>query len=91
MGGKAVVVFAADHGVTAEGVSAYPQEVTAQRVLNFLHGGAAINALSRQAGAVVHVVDIGVASELPVLPGLTVRSVRRGTANIARAVLARVA
>ena len=84
IGGKAVVVFAADHGVAAEGVSAYPQEVTAQMVLNFLHGGAAINALARQAGAVVHVVDIGVASELPTLPGLTVRNVRRGTANIAK-------
>ncbi len=84
IGGKAVVVFAADHGVTAEGVSAYPQEVTAQMVLNFLRGGAAINALARQAGADVHVVDIGVAAELPALPGLTARKVRPSTANMAQ-------
>jgi nicotinate-nucleotide--dimethylbenzimidazole phosphoribosyltransferase len=84
VGRKAVVVFAADHGVTAEGVSAYPQEVTAQMIGNFLRGGAAINVLARQAGAEVRVVDIGVAAELPVLPGLLPRQVRPGTANIAR-------
>ncbi len=81
---KAVVVFAADHGVTAEGVSAYPQDVTTQMVLNFLNGGAAINALARQARATVHVVDIGVASELPAMPGLTARKIRPGTENMAR-------
>jgi nicotinate-nucleotide--dimethylbenzimidazole phosphoribosyltransferase len=81
---KAVVVFAADHGVVAEGVSAYPQAVTAQMVQNFLRGGAAINALARQVGAEVLVVDIGVAAELPALPGLIPRKVRPGTANMAR-------
>lgn len=81
--GKTVVVFAADHGVVAEGVSAYPQAVTAQMVHNFLRGGAAINALARQAGADVQVVDIGVAVELPELPGLIARKVRLGTANMA--------
>ena len=81
---KAVVVFAADHGITAEGVSAYPQAVTAQMVQNFLRGGAAIIVLARQAGAEVHVVDIGVATDLPPLPGLLAHKVRFGTANIAR-------
>ena len=57
---KWVVVFAADHGVVAEGVSAYPQEVTYQMVLNFLRGGAGINVLARHVGARVAVVDIGV-------------------------------
>jgi nicotinate-nucleotide--dimethylbenzimidazole phosphoribosyltransferase len=81
---KAVVVFAADHGVAAEGVSAYPQEVTAQMVQNFLRGGAAISVLARQAGAAVRVVDIGVAAAFPSLPGLLARKVRPGTANMAR-------
>src|SRR5262249_62129009 len=81
---KAVIVFAADHGVAAEGVSAYPQEVTAQMVQNFLRGGAAINALARHAGAEVRVVDIGVAAAIPTLPGLLVRKVRPGTANMTR-------
>ena len=60
---KAVIVMAADHGVALEGVSAYPPEVTAQMVLNFLRGGAAINVLARQARARVAIVDIGVATE----------------------------
>jgi nicotinate-nucleotide--dimethylbenzimidazole phosphoribosyltransferase len=82
VGRKTVVIFAADHGVVAEGVSAYPQAVTAQMVHNFVRGGAAINALARQAGAVVQVVDIGVATDLPALPGLLLHKVRPGTANI---------
>ena len=79
---KAVVVMAADHGVTDEGVSAYPAAVTPQMVYNFLQGGAAINVLSRQAEAEVIVVDIGVAAELA-HPRLLSRKIRMGTANMA--------
>lgn len=79
---KAVIVMAGDHGVTIEGVSAYPSTVTPQMVLNFLHGGAAINALARQANARVVIVDIGVASELH-HPALFSRKVAPGTANMA--------
>ncbi|MGH2523594.1 MAG: nicotinate-nucleotide--dimethylbenzimidazole phosphoribosyltransferase, partial [Anaerolineales bacterium] len=60
---KAVIVMAGDHGVTAEGVSAYPAAVTPQMVLNFLRGGAAINVLARQASARVVIVDVGVAAD----------------------------
>ncbi|MGG1311528.1 MULTISPECIES: nicotinate-nucleotide--dimethylbenzimidazole phosphoribosyltransferase [Cohnella] len=81
---KAVVVMAADHGVCEEGVSAFPQEVTPQMVLNFLNGGAAINVLSRQTGADVVCVDIGVKGELK-HEKLLSRKVRpQGTANIVR-------
>ena len=79
---KAVIIMAADHGVTAEGVSAYPSAVTPQMVLNFLHGGAAINALARHAGAEVVVVDIGVAEDMQ-HPQLLSRKVMPGTANMA--------
>lgn len=79
---KAVIVMAGDHGVTAEGVSAYPAEVTPQMVHNFLHGGAAINALAREVGARVIVVDVGVASDIQ-HPLLVSRKVARGTANMA--------
>ncbi len=76
---KAVIVMAADHGIAREGVSAYPPEVTPQMVLNFLHGGAAINVLTRQAGARVVVVDVGVAADFDSAPGLIQRKVTRGT------------
>jgi nicotinate-nucleotide--dimethylbenzimidazole phosphoribosyltransferase len=81
---KAVIVMAADHGVVLEGVSAYPSEVTAQMVGNFLNGGAAINVLSRQAGARVVVVDVGINSDLKGLPGMLHRKVRPGSSNMMR-------
>ncbi|HEX7598258.1 MAG TPA: nicotinate-nucleotide--dimethylbenzimidazole phosphoribosyltransferase, partial [Polyangia bacterium] len=79
---KAIVVMAGDHGVTAEGVSAYPQEVTRQMVLNFAGGGAAINVLARQAGARLVVVDMGV-KDAGNIPGVLDRRVGNGTANMA--------
>ncbi|MCG7212804.1 nicotinate-nucleotide--dimethylbenzimidazole phosphoribosyltransferase [Paenibacillus mucilaginosus] len=82
LGRKAVVVMAADHGVCAEGVSAFPAEVTPQMVLNFLDGGAAVNVLSRQTGAEVVCVDIGVNAMLS-HPLLRSHKVRWGTANMA--------
>ncbi len=81
---KAVVLFAADHGVVEEGVSAYPQEVTAQMVLNFLSGGAAINSLARHAEAELTVVDAGVKGELPDHPCLLSKKIANGTRNMAR-------
>ena len=81
---KAVIVLAGDHGIAAEGVSAYPSEVTAQMVLNFLRGGAAINVLARQAGARVVIADVGVAAELPEHPDLLNRKIAPGTANFAQ-------
>jgi len=79
-----VAVFAGDHGVVAEGVSPWPQEVTAQMVANFCSGGAAINVLARHANARVVVVDVGVATEIPAgASGLLRRNVRRGTRNLA--------
>jgi len=80
---RAVIVMAGDHGVCDEGVSAYPQEVTAQMVRNFLEGGAAVNVLARQARAEVVCVDVGMKSGLD-HPGLVQRNVRRGTDNFAR-------
>lgn len=80
---KAVIVMAGDHGVAREGVSAYPPEVTPQMVLNFLHGGAAINVLARHAEARVVVVDMGVAGDLPSMAGLINRKIARGTQNLA--------
>ncbi|WP_416223019.1 nicotinate-nucleotide--dimethylbenzimidazole phosphoribosyltransferase [Streptomyces sp. VB1] len=77
----AVAIFAGDHGVHAQGVTAWPQEVTAQMVANFLGGGAVCNAFAAQVGAEVCVVDVGVASDLPATPGLLPRKVRAGTAD----------
>lgn len=88
---KCVVVMAADHGVTRQGVSAYPSEVTAQMVANFLRGGAAINVLARYVGARVHVVDLGVASQIPTISQGTTQGtafssmrIRPGTEDITR-------
>ncbi len=81
--GKHIFTMAADHGVAKAGVSPYPQEVTAQMVLNFLGGGAAISVLARHVGADLIVVDTGVASDLPEAPGLIHRKIAYGTANIA--------
>src|SRR5213594_153600 len=76
-----VFTLAADHEVAAEGVSAYPREATAQMVLNFLRGGAAINAFARAGGIELKVVDVGVAPPLPFSSELIGRSVAPGTRN----------
>ena len=81
---KSVYVFAADHGITAEGVSAYPAQVTQQMVLNFLAGGAAINVLARLNQVEVNVVDVGVDGDLSGHAGLIQRNVRRGSRNMLR-------
>ncbi len=81
---KAVYVFAADHGITAEGVSAYPPEVTRQMVLNFLARGAAINVLARLHHVAMNIVDVGVDADLSDAPGLLHCKVRRGTHNMLR-------
>src|SRR6185503_11470581 len=78
-----IFTFAADHGVAAEGVSAYPQVVTAQMVENFLRGGAAVNVLARQAGARLVVADFGVAAPLERSERLVACPIGPGTANIA--------
>ena len=79
----AMIVFAADHGIAKEGVSSYPQEVTAQMVANFLAGGAAINALSRSVGMTLEVVDAGVATPIPIDHGYERLSLGLGTRNFA--------
>jgi nicotinate-nucleotide--dimethylbenzimidazole phosphoribosyltransferase len=79
----AIVVFAGDHGVVAEGVSAYPQDVTWQMVENFLAQGAAINVFARQNGCALHVVDAGVAHDFGARPGLVDRKIAHGTRNFA--------
>ena len=78
---KMVFVFAADHGITEEKISAYPKEVTAQMVANFAHGGAAINAIARSVGADLTVVDVGVAGDLKRLGGISHRKLSHGTKN----------
>jgi nicotinate-nucleotide--dimethylbenzimidazole phosphoribosyltransferase len=79
-----MVVFAADHGIAVEGVSAYPQAVTVQMVGNMLAGGAAINVFARQHGFALQVVDAGVAAELPAHPQLQPRKIAMGTKNLCK-------
>lgn len=83
-GSGIVFVMAGDHGVTAEGVSLYPAEVTVQMIANILAGGAAINVLSRAAGTRVVVTDAGVAADIAEAPGLYGRKIGKGTRNIAQ-------
>ncbi|MCL5257599.1 MAG: nicotinate-nucleotide--dimethylbenzimidazole phosphoribosyltransferase [Chloroflexi bacterium] len=80
---RVIVTMAADHGVTAEGVSAYPREVTPQMVYNFVNGGAGINVLARRANARVVVVDMGVDADFPPGLGIVDRKIARGTNNMA--------
>ncbi|MBV9078673.1 MAG: nicotinate-nucleotide--dimethylbenzimidazole phosphoribosyltransferase, partial [Methylobacteriaceae bacterium] len=79
-----LLLFAGDHGLVTEGVSTYPQAVTAAIVTTLLAGRASANALARALGAELRVVDVGVAGDLPDDPGLIRRNVRRGTGNAAR-------
>ncbi|WP_262284885.1 nicotinate-nucleotide--dimethylbenzimidazole phosphoribosyltransferase [Micromonospora sp. MA102] len=78
----AVAIFAGDHGVHAQGVTPWPQEVTAQMIGNFLAGGAVVNAFARQAGASVTVVDVGVATPLPADPAADPAGPRLVAANV---------
>ncbi|WP_243370357.1 nicotinate-nucleotide--dimethylbenzimidazole phosphoribosyltransferase [Geotalea sp. SG265] len=84
LGNKVIYTFAADHGVVEEGVSLYPMEVTRQMVFNFLNGGAGVNVLARHVGAEVRVVDMGVDHHFGMVPGLVVRKIARGSANLAK-------
>lgn len=79
----AVAVFAGDHGVHAQGVTPWPQEVTAAMIENFRAGGAAVNVLARQAGAEVYVVDMGVAADVVADERVLDRKIRRGTSDLA--------
>lgn len=81
---KVIFTMAGDHGVTEEGVSAYPKEVTPQMVYNFIKGGAGINVLARHAGARVVVVDMGIACDLKPYPGLVIKKIGYGTKNMAK-------
>jgi len=81
---KVIILAAGDHGVVAEGVSPFPQDVTWQMVANFVAGGAAINQLARSVGARIELYDVGVASDISHLPGLHVCKVAPGTANMAQ-------
>ena len=83
VGRKSLLVFAGDHGIAEEGISAYPSEVTGQMVKNFLDGGAAINVLCRHHGINIHIVDMGVNADFPDHPGLFKKKIRRGTRNFA--------
>ncbi len=79
-----VAVFAADHGVHAQGVTPWPQEVTASMIENFRAGGAAVNVLARRAGAEVYVVDMGVDADVAADDHVLDRKIRRGTSDLAR-------
>ncbi len=79
-----IAVFAADHGVAAEGVSAFPQAVTGQMILNFARGGAAVSVLAQEQGAELEVVDVGSVAELPLFPNVVVQKAGQGTANFRR-------
>ena len=79
-----IAIFAGDHGVVAEGVSAFPQEVTGQMLLNFVSGGAAISVLARQLGAQLEVVDLGTVTPSLDLPGVRHLNIGPGTANFAK-------
>jgi nicotinate-nucleotide--dimethylbenzimidazole phosphoribosyltransferase len=81
---KVIFTIAGDHGVTEEGVSAYPSAVTAQMVYNFLRGGAGVNVLARHVGAKVIVVDMGVAEDLQPHPELIIKKIAKGTSNFAK-------
>lgn len=78
-----IIVFAGDHGIVEEGVSAFPQEVTTQMVDNFLNGGSAINVFANQLGALLKVVDVGVVNTID-RKGLVSKKVRFGTRNFAK-------
>lgn len=84
IGGKAVIIAAGDHGVVAQGVTGYPQGVTAQMVLNFLAGGAAISVMCRHLGVRQVIVDAGVAADLPAHPELRALKLGRGTEDISQ-------
>ncbi len=81
---KTIFTFAGDHGVTEEGISAFPREVTPQMVFNFLKGGAGVNVLARHTGCEVRVVDVGVDYEFGELAGLIGKKVARGTRNFTK-------
>jgi nicotinate-nucleotide--dimethylbenzimidazole phosphoribosyltransferase len=81
---KVIVAFAADHGITEEGVSAFPKEVTVQMVLNFLKGGAGVNVLARHVGAEVLVVDIGVEHDFKKSKNLILNKINYGTKNFSK-------
>lgn len=81
---KVVIVMAGDHGIVAEGVSAFPQEVTPQMVYNFIRGGAAINVLAKHVGAEVVVVDMGIATDLEDDSGVISKKIGYGTKNFAK-------